>query len=126
MQFRLLAVSLLATVSLAAAWATTTVTVTTYPPQPTPPPASQCNTGELYCCNSSNLAAANSGLIGPLLEILQVAVEPVTAIVGTACSPIDVLSIGSGSSCTAQPVCCQNNHYEGLVVIGCSPVNINL
>ncbi|KAF9521764.1 fungal hydrophobin-domain-containing protein [Crepidotus variabilis] len=124
MQFTLLIASIFATVSLAAAWATTTVTVTTYPPQQTPPPASQCNTGELYCCN--NLEAANTDAISGILAALLVEVQPVTAIIGTSCSPIDVLSIGSGGNCAAQPVCCQNNHYEGLVVIGCSPVNINL
>ncbi|KAF9521767.1 fungal hydrophobin-domain-containing protein [Crepidotus variabilis] len=124
MQFRLLAASVLATVSLAAATATTTVTVTSYPPHQTPPPASQCNTGELYCCN--NVETADSSAIAGLLFVIGVAVAPITALIGSTCSPIDVASIGSGANCAAQPVCCQNNDFSGLVVIGCTPVNINL
>ncbi|KAF9524486.1 fungal hydrophobin-domain-containing protein [Crepidotus variabilis] len=124
MQFRLLSTSLLAIVSLAAATGTTTVTVTVPPPGQTPTPASQCNTGALWCCN--NVQSANSGgVVGILLGLLDLVVAPVTAQVGSSCSPLSVIGL-SGNSCSAQPVCCQNNNFSGLVVIGCSPVNLNL
>ncbi|CAA7271141.1 unnamed protein product [Cyclocybe aegerita] len=125
MQFRTALVPL-ALSALAAA--TTTVTVTApSPPVSTPIPASQCNTGPVQCCNS--VQAANSGgLLSPvtlILGLLGLVVQPVNAIVGLTCNPISVIGIG-GNSCTAQPVCCQNNSFNGLIAIGCTPVNLNL
>ncbi|CAA7260094.1 unnamed protein product [Cyclocybe aegerita] len=70
-------------------------------------PASQCNTG------------------APLLGLLGVVVQDVTAIVGVTCTPITVIGAG-GNSCTAQPVCCTNNSFKGIVALGCTPANINL
>ncbi|KAF9053320.1 hydrophobin [Panaeolus papilionaceus] len=96
----------------------------TYAPSSTPPPASQCNTDHLYCCN--NVEQANNSVIVGLLALINVVVSPITALVGSDCSSINVAGIGSGGACTAQPVCCQNNHFEGVVVIGCTPVTIIL
>ncbi|CAA7262153.1 unnamed protein product [Cyclocybe aegerita] len=122
MQFRATLVTF-ALATLAAA--TTTVTVTQpSTPYPTPLPASQCNTGELHCCNSVE-EADSGGLLGVVLGLLSVVVSPVTAQVGLTCNPISVIGLG-GNSCSAQPVCCQNNNFNGLVVIGCTPVNLNL
>ncbi|PPQ99481.1 hypothetical protein CVT24_005272 [Panaeolus cyanescens] len=124
MQFKTIVVtSALAT--LAAATGTRTVTVTVSPPAPTPPPASQCNTGELQCCNSLQ-QANNVPILGPIFSLLGIVVEPITAIVGVNCSPIDVLGIGAGGACTAQPVCCQDNSFHGLVAIGCTPITVGL
>ncbi|KAF9524490.1 fungal hydrophobin-domain-containing protein [Crepidotus variabilis] len=110
-------------ITLAAA--TGTVTLTTHAPYPTPPPASQCNTGELYCCN--NVQAASSGGLAVLWTLIGIVVDPITALIGTSCSPIDLLAI-SANSCSAQPVCCQNNNFYSPfgVVLGCDPVNLNL
>ncbi|KAJ3512141.1 hypothetical protein NLJ89_g3696 [Agrocybe chaxingu] len=126
MQFRTALVPLALT---ALAAATETVTVTSIvPPLPTPLPASQCNTGPVQCCNS--VGAANAGglfglLLGPVLNILGLSIDPINAIVGLTCNPISVIGIG-GNSCSAQPVCCQNNTFNGLIAIGCTPVNLNL
>ncbi|KAH9475718.1 Fruiting body protein SC3 [Psilocybe cubensis] len=86
-------------------------------------PASQCNTGGLQCCNSTG--TANSDAISKILGLLGIVVQDVTALVGVNCSPISVIGIG-GNSCTAQPVCCTNNSFGGLVALGCSPVDLNL
>ncbi|CAA7269621.1 unnamed protein product [Cyclocybe aegerita] len=64
-------------------------------------------------------------ILGPLLGILGLVINPINAIVGVTCSPIDVIGIG-GNSCSAQPVCCQNNSFNGIIAIGCTPVNLNL
>ncbi|KAF8875137.1 hypothetical protein BD779DRAFT_1678405 [Infundibulicybe gibba] len=41
------------------------------------------------------------------------------------CSPISAIGLG-GNSCSAQPVCCSNNSFNGIVALGCTPVNLNL
>ncbi|PPQ77840.1 hypothetical protein CVT25_015334 [Psilocybe cyanescens] len=82
-----------------------------------------CNTGAIQCCNQlykSGTAQANL-----LTSVLGVVAGPVTGLVGANCSPIDVIATG-GNSCTQQPVCCTSNHFNGLVNVGCSPVNANL
>ncbi|CAA7262160.1 unnamed protein product [Cyclocybe aegerita] len=123
MQFR---ATLIAFALATLAAATTTVTVTQpSPPHPTPLPASQCNTGELHCCNSVQNANSGSDLLGLVLGLIDVVVLPITAQVGLTCNPISVIGLG-GNSCSAQPVCCQNNNFNGLVAIGCTPVNLNL
>ncbi|PPQ78229.1 hypothetical protein CVT25_015548 [Psilocybe cyanescens] len=86
-------------------------------------PASQCNTGGLQCCNS--VTSANSAAASSIIALLGIVVQDVTAAVGLNCSPISVIGIGS-NSCTAQPVCCENNSFHGLIALGCTPVNINL
>ncbi|KAF8153772.1 fungal hydrophobin-domain-containing protein [Crassisporium funariophilum] len=113
MQFKVL--SALALVTLAAA------TPTRRTGEPTP--ASQCNTGDLQCCNSAQ--AANSAAASALLGLLGIVVQDVTAIVGITCSPITAIGVG-GNSCSAQPVCCSNNSFHGVVALGCTPVNLNL
>ncbi|KAF8881626.1 fungal hydrophobin-domain-containing protein [Infundibulicybe gibba] len=110
-------------VVLATATTTTTITVTAPAPTSTPLPASQCGTGNLQCCNS--LERSDGSVVGLLLGLLGVVLQGVEALVGITCSPIDILGIGQ-NSCDAQPVCCQNNNFDGIIAIGCVPININL
>ncbi|PPQ87943.1 hypothetical protein CVT25_001128 [Psilocybe cyanescens] len=86
-------------------------------------PVSQCNTGDIQCCNS--VQKADSNAVTALLGLLGIVLQDVTALVGLTCSPLSVIGIG-GSSCTAQPVCCTNNSFNGLIALGCTPININL
>ncbi|KIK91315.1 hypothetical protein PAXRUDRAFT_149767 [Paxillus rubicundulus Ve08.2h10] len=82
----------------------------------------QCNTGSLQCCNS--VQEANSDQLGGLLSLLSIPMEG-TGQVGVTCSPIPVAGAGSGSTCQANPVCCSGtSHYNGLVNMGCDPVNV--
>ncbi|KAK7472298.1 sc3 hydrophobin [Stygiomarasmius scandens] len=106
MQFKLITVAALA--SLAAA---------------TPVRRDQCNTGSLQCCNS--VQSASSPAVAGLLGLLGVVVQDVTAQVGLTCNPISVIGVG-GNSCSAQPVCCENNNFNGAVALGCTPINVNL
>ncbi|KAF4621216.1 hypothetical protein D9613_000092 [Agrocybe pediades] len=86
-------------------------------------PASQCNTGDLQCCSS--VQSASSPSVAGLLGLLGIVVGSVTGLVGATCSPISAIGIG-GNSCSAQPVCCSNNTFNGVVALGCTPVNLNL
>ncbi|KAF8065012.1 hydrophobin [Lyophyllum atratum] len=82
----------------------------------------QCNTGPVQCCNS--VTQANNPVAALLIGLLGIVVGPTVA-VGLTCSPLSIIGIG-GNSCTSQPVCCTNNSFNGLIAIGCSPININL
>ncbi|KAF8905913.1 hydrophobin, partial [Mucidula mucida] len=86
-------------------------------------PASQCNTGDLQCCNA--LERADSSVVGVLLGLLGVVIQGVEALVGITCSPINILGIGQ-NECQSHPVCCQNNNVGGLISIGCIPITITL
>ncbi|KIK93356.1 hypothetical protein PAXRUDRAFT_12711 [Paxillus rubicundulus Ve08.2h10] len=90
---------------------------------PTTTPASQCNTGSLQCCNQVQSASA-ANLANPQWNLVSV-LGGLTGNVGTSCTPITVIGTGSGADCTAQPVCCTGNTFNGLVNVGCSPVNLN-
>ncbi|PPQ77825.1 hypothetical protein CVT25_015319 [Psilocybe cyanescens] len=85
--------------------------------------SNSCNTGPVQCCNQmfdSNTEQANF-----LLALVGAVVGPITGQIGANCSPISAIGI-AGNSCTQQPVCCANNDFNGLVNIGCTPINVNL
>ncbi|KAF8652355.1 hypothetical protein AX16_004385 [Volvariella volvacea WC 439] len=84
---------------------------------------SQCNTGSTQCCNS--VQDAKSPLTSTLAGLLGIVLGPITGQVGINCTPIDIIGVG-GNSCTTQPVCCTGNNYNGLLVVGCTPLNVNL
>ncbi|KAF6756238.1 hydrophobin-251 [Ephemerocybe angulata] len=85
--------------------------------------AAQCNTGPVQCCNS--VQRADEPSVAKLLGLLGIVVQDVTIPIGVTCSPISVIGV-PGNSCNAQPVCCTNNSFNGVVAIGCTPININL
>ncbi|KAF4618941.1 hypothetical protein D9613_010139 [Agrocybe pediades] len=115
MQFKVLAALAFATVVTAQADAGTG----TAPP----PPVNVCDTGSLQCCQSTQ--SATSQPVASLLGLLGIALGSVTGLVGLTCSPITAIGV-SGNSCSAQPVCCSNNSFNGIVALGCTPVNVNL
>ncbi|KAK7041860.1 sc3 hydrophobin [Paramarasmius palmivorus] len=102
-----------------------TLTIPGLPSLPTLPaiPASQCNTGPVQCCNT--VQSADSNPVSVILALLGVVLQDLNVQVGLTCTPITVIGAG-GNSCTASPVCCENNTFNGLIAIGCVPVNINL
>ncbi|TFK58454.1 fungal hydrophobin [Pluteus cervinus] len=102
----------------ATATQTLTVSVTSVPTS-TPIPASQCNTGPIQCCNSVESVCTTL----PLFGLLGIVLSDIDVLVGITCTPITVIGV-SGNSCTAQPVCCENDTFNGVVAIGCTPVNL--
>ncbi|KAF8980782.1 fungal hydrophobin-domain-containing protein [Cyathus striatus] len=87
---------------------------------------SQCNTGDLQCCKSrQSVQSSSNPSVASLLGLLGAVVQGAAVQVGLTCSPISVIGVG-GNSCTAQPVCCTGNNFNGLVALGCTPVNLSL
>ncbi|PPQ73245.1 hypothetical protein CVT26_015055 [Gymnopilus dilepis] len=85
--------------------------------------ANECTTGTLQCCNS--VQKGNNSTVALLFGLLGVVNPDPNGLVGVTCSPLSVIGVG-GSSCSAQPVCCTGNSFNGLLVLGCTPVNINV
>ena len=52
-------------------------------------------------------SAAGSALLG----LLGIVVQDANVLIGVNCSPITVIGVGSGSSCSAEVVCCSDNSY---------------
>ncbi|KAF5354399.1 hypothetical protein D9758_010749 [Tetrapyrgos nigripes] len=101
---------------------TKTITVTA-PPTTVTEPASQCNTGPIQCCNS--VQKAGSDAVSSVLGLLGVIIDDLDVLVGLTCDPISVIGVG-GDSCSATPVCCEDNTFNGVIAVGCVPVIINL
>ncbi|KAG2040793.1 hydrophobin-1 precursor [Suillus americanus] len=82
----------------------------------------QCNTGSIQCCDSVT-KSGHGNSIDELLSLLKIDI-PAGTHCGVSCSPISVIGGSSGGDCQQQPVCCEDNSYNGIVNIGCSPINI--
>ncbi|KAG2123822.1 fungal hydrophobin [Suillus clintonianus] len=86
----------------------------------------QCNTGAISCCNSvttydspeAQKAFNQTGLV----DVAAV----VNAFVGLSCSGVTVIGTSSGCEANQEPLCCEDNKYNGLVNLGCTPINVNL
>ncbi|KAI0808139.1 fungal hydrophobin-domain-containing protein [Fomes fomentarius] len=91
---------------------------------PEPAPGGQCNTGQMQCCDT--VADSHSAEMSSIISSLGIKLPDAVGLAGTSCSPIDVLALGSGTECNQKPVCCTNNTYQGLINIGCVPINIEL
>ncbi|KAI6127839.1 hydrophobin-3 precursor [Pisolithus croceorrhizus] len=82
----------------------------------------QCNTGAIQCCQQVQQA---STVQSALQEIgLGSLLAGVTGQIGAQCSPITVIGTG-GTQCNAQTVCCTGTQFNGLINIGCMPINVN-
>ncbi|KAK0218794.1 hydrophobin-251 [Armillaria fumosa] len=82
-----------------------------------------CNTGSVQCCKS--VQDASSSPIQSLLGLLNIPIGDITAQVGLTCSPITLIGLGT-TQCVNQPVCCTGNNFNGLIALGCTPINIGL
>ncbi|KDQ62773.1 hypothetical protein JAAARDRAFT_190053 [Jaapia argillacea MUCL 33604] len=82
----------------------------------------QCTTGALECCNS--VEAASSPAAAAVIKSLGIVVQDVNALVGLTCSPITAVGVGSGTACSASPVCCTDNSWGSAISLGCLPVTL--
>ncbi|PBK73441.1 fungal hydrophobin [Armillaria solidipes] len=81
----------------------------------------QCNTGSAQCCKS--VQDPKSDAVQSALGLLGIPIGDITANVGLTCDPITVIGLGT-TSCANQPVCCEKNNFNGLVALGCTPLNV--
>ncbi|KZV59388.1 fungal hydrophobin [Peniophora sp. CONT] len=84
-------------------------------------PTASCNSGALQCCQSAG--SKNLAGLGGLLDLIPIDLQGLNIPIGLTCTPINVLSIG-GNTCQQQTVCCENNTFNGVVALGCSPIGI--
>ncbi|KXN91786.1 Hydrophobin-3 [Leucoagaricus sp. SymC.cos] len=57
------------------------------------------------------ITPASDPSVGTLAGLLGITLGPITGLVGLNCNPISaIVSIG-GDSCSAQPMCCDNNNF---------------
>ncbi|KLO20323.1 fungal hydrophobin [Schizopora paradoxa] len=85
---------------------------------------SQCDTGSLRCCSQVTTPEAygqTAGLGSVITELLG----SISGTIGVSCDSVNVIG-ASGNSCSAQPACCTGDTFNGLVTLGCSPVNVNV
>ncbi|KAK0200382.1 hydrophobin 2 [Desarmillaria ectypa] len=82
-----------------------------------------CSTGTVQCCQQ--VESADSNIVSTLSGLLGIALGALGLDVGITCSPISVIGVG-GNSCSAQTVCCSGNTFNGLIALGCTPINIGL
>ncbi|PBK73266.1 fungal hydrophobin [Armillaria solidipes] len=108
---RLTALAVLALPFFVAASPATTTTVT----------GGSCNTGSAQCCKS--VQDPKSSAVQQALGLLNIPIGTITAGVGLTCDPITVIGLGT-TQCANQPVCCEQNNYNGLVALGCTPINV--
>ncbi|EAU80765.2 hypothetical protein CC1G_04875 [Coprinopsis cinerea okayama7 len=73
---------------------------------------SQCNGGEIQCCNKAQSTKALEWTTTRLIGLLGLDLKGITGLVGTECTAINVAGVGGGSSCTQQKVCCTNNSFS--------------
>ncbi|TFK30180.1 fungal hydrophobin [Coprinopsis marcescibilis] len=83
---------------------------------------SACNTGNVQCCNTT-MSTSNPGTAA-LAGILGL-VGNLGANIGLNCLPINIVALG-GNACSQQTVCCTGNQFNGLVAVGCTPINVGL
>ncbi|RPD53859.1 hydrophobin [Lentinus tigrinus ALCF2SS1-6] len=84
--------------------------------------AGSCSTGPIQCCES--VEKASDPAAAGILASIGVVVQDIDALVGLTCSPISVIGVGTGDSCDAQTVCCENNSFGSLISIGCLPITL--
>ncbi|EIN05019.1 fungal hydrophobin, partial [Punctularia strigosozonata HHB-11173 SS5] len=79
-----------------------------------------CDTGSVQCCNT--LTNSTDPSTSAILGLIGAVVSGVDVPIGLECNPITVIGAGA-NGCSASPVCCENTN-DGLVGIGCVPVDV--
>ncbi|KAI9461329.1 hydrophobin [Boletus coccyginus] len=79
-----------------------------------------CNTGSIQCCQS--VQSANSPAATVLAPLLGLAGLLGNGQIGLQCSSLT--GAGSSAQCESNPVCCNDTHYDGLINVGCSPIDL--
>ncbi|KAG1796106.1 hydrophobin [Suillus subaureus] len=84
----------------------------------------QCNTGNIQCCQSYT-STSDYNKMANLRGVAEIAAG-IAGKVGQNCSPMTAVGLANGARCNQQPMCCSNNKMNGLVNVGCTPINLGL
>ncbi|VDB90070.1 unnamed protein product [Peniophora sp. CBMAI 1063] len=90
-----------------------------------PAPVSNCNTGDLMCCNQVQPAKTfdfSQFKDSDVFEYIPDQLRDSNAPVGTDCSPI-VSDTSGAAQCNTQPVCCDGGHFSGFFSVNCNAFN---
>ncbi|PKX91099.1 hydrophobin family protein [Aspergillus novofumigatus IBT 16806] len=83
--------------------------------------AQTCSAVNKKCCQQlQNAKSLNADALS-LLRLLNVDVNTLTGSVGLTCNP--GTNIVSGS-CDAKAACCTGNNYNGVIVLGCTQIQL--
>ncbi|KIJ21244.1 fungal hydrophobin [Paxillus involutus ATCC 200175] len=83
----------------------------------------KCNTGSPFCCDSTYTNDPTK--LASLSKSLGIALPSVTGLIALTCTPITGLGTSTGAVCNQKPVCCTDNGYNGVVNLGCSPLDLD-
>ncbi|TBU33552.1 fungal hydrophobin [Dichomitus squalens] len=81
----------------------------------------KCTTGKIHCCNTVG-RSDDSSFTNNLPSLVQGLIKGLDTVIGVDCDPITIIGGTLAGTCSAHPVCCENNSTGGLVNIGCVPV----
>ncbi|SJL14482.1 related to Fruiting body protein SC1 [Armillaria ostoyae] len=84
-----------------------------------------CATGTVQCCDDTQSPTDLTAPVSTLLGTLGVVVGQLTGNVGVSCVPVTVIGVG-GTPCSSEVDCCNDNKFNGLVSLGCTPLGIDL
>ncbi|KAG6327477.1 hypothetical protein ID866_11612 [Astraeus odoratus] len=84
----------------------------------------ECNTGGMYCCQSTQSVSWLDLRKANIFGIFGITPPSSGSLVGFTCSPISVGASGTGGNCVSQAVCCSNVIFNGGMNVGCSPTTI--
>ena len=62
----------------------------------------------MQCCEE--VVKADNPVAELILGLLGIVLGDITGLIGLQCSPLSVIGVGSGSACSANAVCCENNN----------------
>ncbi|KAF8351978.1 hydrophobin [Amanita rubescens] len=88
--------------------------------KPSSTPPSTCSTGSQQCCDT--LSTTSDPFVETIASSINALLPGVNVPVGLGCTPL--ASLLGGGGCTAQVACCDHDNFNGLIVIGCSPINV--
>ncbi|KAK0215354.1 fungal hydrophobin-domain-containing protein [Armillaria nabsnona] len=83
-------------------------------------------TGNVQCCESTQSPTDLSPRVTSLLGSLGVDISDLIGNVGVTCSTIAIVGPISVTQCDSQVVCCNDNTFNGVVALGCNPINVGL
>ncbi|KIK62266.1 hypothetical protein GYMLUDRAFT_42203 [Collybiopsis luxurians FD-317 M1] len=82
-------------------------------------PAANCITGGgPLCCET--LTKASSSIADPILASHDIILPTLDINIALSCTNI----VPGSSTCDGQAVCCELNNFDGIIAIGCNPVQL--